>query len=42
MSGLLVDASQPKPPLTPFTFVSIPSLIHVVFDRYPELQWDGA
>ena len=35
MSGLAVDASQPKPPLTPLTFVSIPSLISSVFDRYP-------
>ena len=35
MSGLAVDASQPKPPLTPLTFVSIPSLISLVFDRYP-------
>ena len=35
MSGLAVDANQPKPPLTPLTFVSIPSLISLVFDRYP-------
>ena len=35
MSGLAVDASQPKPPLTPLMFVSIPSLISVVFDRCP-------
>ena len=35
MSGLAVDASQPKPPLTPLTFVSIPSLTSLVFDRYP-------
>ena len=35
MSGLAVDANQPKPPLTPLTFVSIPSLISWVFDRYP-------
>ena len=32
---LAVDANQPKPPLTPLTFVSIPSLISLVFDRYP-------
>ena len=35
MSSLAVDASQPKPPLTPLTFVSIPSLISLVFDKYP-------
>ena len=35
MSGLAVDASQPKPPLTPLTFVSIPSFISLVFDKYP-------
>ena len=35
MSDLAVDASQPKPPLTPLTFVSIPLLISLVFDRYP-------
>ena len=35
MSGLAVDANQPKPPLTPLTFVSIPSLISLVFERYP-------
>ena len=35
MSGLAVDANQPTPPLTPLTFVSIPSLISLVFDRYP-------
>ena len=35
MSGLAVDANQPKPPSTPLTFVSIPSLISLVFERYP-------
>ena len=41
MSGLPVDASQPKPPLTPLTFVSIPSLISLVFDRYPLGTFNG-
>ena len=41
MSGLPVDARQPKPPLTPLTFVSIPSLISLVFDRYPLRNFNG-
>ena len=32
MFGLAVDASQPKPQLTPLMFVSIPSLISFVFE----------
>ena len=35
MSGLAVDANQPKPPLTPLTFVSIPSLISGVLHDTP-------
>ena len=41
MSGLPVDASQPKPPLTPLMFVSIPSLTLLVFDRYPFWNFNG-
>ena len=35
MSGLAVDDSQPNPPQSPLTFMSIPSLISLVFDKYP-------
>ena len=41
MSGLAVDANQPKPPLTPLTFFSIPSLISLVFDQVSSWNFNG-